>query len=79
MKHILAILLFGVTSLALAGSCPAEMKVIDAKLQAPGLSLSADQLSKVQSLRADGERLHKEGKHGESMKSLGEAKKILGM
>ena len=33
----------------------------------------------VKALRAEGERLHKEGKHTESMKALAEAKKLLGV
>lgn len=78
MKTILGVLLLSASSLAFAHSCPKEMKAIDAKLEA-GHSLGAEQLGKVKSLRADGERLHKEGKHDESMKALGEAKKMLGM
>ena len=39
---------------------------------------SAD-MSRVMTLRTDGEKLHKEGKHGDSMKALAEAKKLLGM
>jgi hypothetical protein len=33
----------------------------------------------VKKLRADGEAAHKAGKHDESMKALGEAKKMLGI
>jgi hypothetical protein len=36
-------------------------------------------MSRIKSLRADGERLHKEGKHDDSMKALLEAKKLLGI
>lgn len=78
MRFLVAALLFSFASLAMANSCPKEMKTIDAKLGTTQ-GLSADQLSKVKSLREDGERLHKEGKHDESMKALGEAKKILGI
>jgi hypothetical protein len=35
-------------------------------------------MSKVKALRDQGEKLHKEGKHTESMKALAEAKKLLG-
>jgi hypothetical protein len=62
---------------ALAHNCPNEMKAIDAALQTTKLS-GAD-LDKVRTLRADGEKFHKQGKHDESMKALGEAKKLLGM
>lgn len=43
----------------------------------PGLS--AEDAAKVAKLRADGEAQHKAGKHDDSMKSLGEAKKLLGI
>lgn len=64
-------------SLALAHGCPGEMRAIDAKL--PTASLAAAEMSKVKALREEGEKLHKEGKHTESMKALGEAKKLLGV
>lgn len=63
---------------AMAHNCPNEMKAIDAKL-ATNPSLSADNAAKVKQLRADGEAQHKAGKHDDSMKSLAEAKKILGL
>jgi len=78
MKNLLAVLLFSVSSLALAHNCPNEMKAIDAKL-GDASGISADNMAKIKSLRADGEKLHKEGKHDESMKALGEAKKLLGI
>ena len=63
---------------AMAHNCPNEMKAIDAKL-ATNPSLSADNAAKVKQLRADGEAQQKAGKHDDSMKSLAEAKKILGL
>lgn len=78
MKTLLAVLLLSMSSLALANNCPNEMKAIDAKLNAAS-GISAENMAKVKSLRADGERLHKEGKHDESMKALQEAKKLLGI
>jgi len=42
-------------------------------------NLSAADMAKVKSRREDGEKFHKAGKHDESMKALGEAKKILGI
>lgn len=63
---------------AWAHGCPGEMKAIDAKL-ATSPKLSAADMAKVKKLRADGEQLHKDGKHGDSMKALGEAKKMLGI
>jgi hypothetical protein len=64
------------SSAALAHNCPNEMKAIDAKL-ATNPKLSEADASKVKKLRADGEAAHKAGNHDASMKSLGEAKKIL--
>jgi len=61
---------------ALAHNCPNEMKAIDAKL-ATNPKLSDADKAKVMKLRADGEAQHKAGKHDDSMKSLGEAKKML--
>ena len=74
----LAALLATAAGMALAHNCPNEMKAIDAKL-ATNPSLSADNAAKVKQLRADGEAQHKAGKHDDSMKSLAEAKKILGL
>lgn len=63
---------------ALAHNCPNEMKAIDAKLATNPKLADAD-AAKVKKLRADGEAQHKAGKHDDSMKSLAEAKKLLGI
>ena len=63
---------------AWANNCPNLMKEIDAKL-ATKPALSKDVSDKVAKLRADGETAHKAGKHAESEKALGEAKKLLGI
>ena len=76
-KFVLAVAAACSPLLALAHNCPTEMKAIDAKL--PSAQLSADTMTKVKGLRAQGEQLHKEGKHTESMAALAEAKKLLGM
>jgi hypothetical protein len=78
VKHVVAIALLGVSAVALANNCPNEMKAIDAKLSEKPTLSEAD-ASKVKKLRADGEAAHKAGKHDESAKALGEAKKILGI
>ncbi len=65
------------SSIAFAHSCPKEMKAIDAAL--PKAELTAAQKSEVTKLRAQGEQLHKDGKHAESMEALGKAKGILGV
>ena len=62
---------------ALAFHCPADMAKIDAAMKTASLS-DADK-AKVMELRATGEALHKEGKHQESVDTLGQALKILGM
>ncbi|HLS82519.1 MAG TPA: hypothetical protein VK025_14060 [Steroidobacter sp.] len=63
---------------ALAMHCPMDMKQIDAAL-AENPSLSAEQLAQVKKLRAEGEALHKAGKHQESVEELAKAKAILGI
>lgn len=63
---------------AWAGSCPVEMKAIDAKLSSKP-ALSKANADKVAALRKSGEDHHKAGKHAESMKDLNEAKKLLGI
>lgn len=61
---------------AFAMHCPADMKAIDdAMAKNPQLS-SADAAAVKQS-RAEGEALHKAGKHQESVDTLAKAKKIL--
>ena len=61
-----------------AHNCPNEMKAIDAKL-ATNPKLAEADAAKVKALRAEGEASHKAGKHDDSMKALGEAKKILAL
>lgn len=63
---------------ALAMHCPADMKKIDEAL-AKNPKLTAAQLSEVKKQRADGEALHKAGKHQESVDTLGKAMKTLGV
>ena len=62
----------------LAAHCPADMKKIDAALTASP-KLTDAQMSEVKQLRADGEALHKAGKHQESVDTLAKAMKILGI
>ena len=77
MKRIaLAAALSLVASTAFAFHCPADMKKIDAAL-AKKPKLSSQQAADVKKLRADGEALHKAGKHQESVDALAKAMKIL--
>ena len=75
---LLAGLALFASSAAWAGSCPVEMKAIDAKLGTKP-AMSKDVADKVAALRKSGEDHHKAGRHAESMKDLGEAKKLLGI
>jgi len=61
---------------AFAFHCPADMKRIDEAL-AKNPPLSAAQLAEVKKYRADGEALHKAGKHQESVDTLAKAMAIL--
>jgi hypothetical protein len=61
---------------AFAFHCPMDMKKIDEAL-AKNPPLSAAQMSEVKKLRAEGETLHKAGKHQESVDTLGKAMKVL--
>lgn len=75
-RALLMTALLSTSTAALAFHCPADMKKIDAALsKSPGLS--ADQLAEVRKHRADGEALHKAGKHQESVDTLARAMKIL--
>lgn len=74
---VIAATLALMSSAAFASSCPKHMKAIDAAL--PKAKLSDAQMSEVKKLRADGEALHKAGKHSESVDALTKAEKILGI
>lgn len=63
---------------AFAFHCPKDMKAIDDAL-AKKPSLSAAQTEEVKKHRADGEAMHKAGKHQDSVDTLAKAMKILGV
>ncbi|MFM5337376.1 hypothetical protein ACET97_12600 [Aeromonas enteropelogenes] len=76
MKSLLFVLTLLFAGGALAFHCPADMKKIDDALaRAP--DLSAEQLAQVKKLRAEGESLHKAGKHQESVDALAKAMALL--
>lgn len=75
---ILAASLTFASSAAFAFHCPKDMKAIDAAL-ANHPKLSTAQLKQVKEYRAQGEALHKAGKHQASVDTLAKAKKILGI
>ena len=61
---------------AFAFHCPMDMKKID-EAMGKNPKLSAEQMAEVKKLRAEGETLHKAGRHQESVDTLGKAMKIL--
>lgn len=79
MKKSLMIgaLIAGFATPALAFSCPKDMAAIDAAL--PTAKLSEADKAKVTELRKTGEAQHNAGDHASSVKTLAEAKKILGI
>jgi len=78
LRSLIAVFALLFASTAFAMHCPMDMKAIDDAL-AKKPSLSAEQMAEVKKYRAEGEALHKAGKHQESVDTLGKAKKILGL
>jgi len=75
-RTIVATLLAFFASAAFGFHCPADMRKIDDAL-AKNPKLTPAQMTEVKKYRADGEALHKAGKHQESIDTLGKAMKIL--
>ena len=69
-----ALILFA--SAAFAFHCPADMKKIDDAM-AKNPKLTEAQMADVKKYRAEGETLHKAGKHQESVDTLAKAMAIL--
>lgn len=67
----------GLAMPAVAAQCPQDMAAIDKALQSA--QLSDAQKAEVVELRQKGEEQHKAGEHAASVKTLGEAKQILGI
>jgi hypothetical protein len=79
LRALIAAVALAVASVtAFANHCPMDMKAIDAAL-AKKPSLTTQQLADVKKYRAEGEALHKAGKHQESVDTLAKAMKILGI
>jgi hypothetical protein len=76
MKFVFAAAALACSSAALAFHCPADMKKID-EAMSKNPKLTAEQMAEVKKYRADGEALHKAGKHQESVDTLAKAMKIL--
>ncbi len=80
MKRLLIAMavLIGISSPAFAKHCPKDAKIIEQALgKATGLTKM--QWTEAQALRDKGMALHKSGKHGEAIKALHAATKILGV
>lgn len=78
IKTLLCAIAFALASGgAYAFHCPVDMKAIDDAL--PKSKITDVQKKEVTKLRAEGETLHKAGKHQESVDTLAKAKKILGI
>jgi len=78
MKRLIGLAALLASGLAFAFHCPQDMKKIDDAL-AKNPKLSAEQLAQVKKQRADGEALHKAGKHQESVDTLAKAMATLGV
>ena len=76
LRNLVAAAAFAVSGGAFAFHCPADMAKIDAAL-AKNPKLTDAQLAEVKKDRAEGESLHKAGKHQESVDTLAKAMKIL--
>ncbi len=80
MKGILlaAAVVVAMASPAFAKHCPKDVEIIDQSLP-KAMDLSKMQMTEVKALRDKGAALHKSGNHGESIKVLHKAIKILGV
>ena len=75
-KLLLAAILATASTVAMASHCPLDMQQIDKALSA-NPKLTEQQMAEVKKYRAEGEALHKAGKHQESVDTLAKAKAIL--
>ena len=77
-RTLIAAVMFAIAGTAFAMHCPMDMKKIDEAL-AKKPKLTEAEAKEVTKLRADGEALHKAGKHQESVDTLAKAMAILGI
>ncbi len=80
MKSILvaAAVVVAMTTPAFAKHCPKDAKIIDQAMR-EAFELNIMQLAEVKALHDKGLAYHKDGKHGEAIKALHAATKILGV
>lgn len=76
LRTTVAVALLALSGSAFAFHCPADMKKIDEALS-KSPKLTEAQMSEVKKYRAEGETLHKAGKHQESVDTLAKAMKLL--
>jgi len=74
---LLFIAMFFAVTTAFAFQCPSMMKKFDAAVGSS--KASAEQISEAKKLRAEGETLHKAGKHQQSVDTLNKALKMIGV
>ena len=77
-RTLIAAIMFALAGSAFANHCPMDMKKIDEAL-AKKPNISQAQMSEVKKWRAEGEALHKAGKHQESVDTLAKAMAVLGI
>jgi hypothetical protein len=70
-----ASLVAAVSAPALANQCPSDIKKIDAALESS--NLNQEQKAEVMRLRDEGQQLHEQGNHQQSMDTLARAKQML--
>ncbi len=75
-RTVAAVAMMMFAGAALAFHCPKDMKAIDDAL-AKNPKISEAQMSEVKKLRAEGETLHKAGKHQESVDTLAKSMTLL--
>ena len=78
MKKLIVMIvgMFLITSSAYAKMCPKLWAQFDADLKTT--KASAADVAKAKALRAEGEKLHKDGTHDKSEKALKDALKLIG-
>ena len=76
LRTLVAVAALAASGSAFAFHCPADMAKIDAAL-AKNPKLTDAQMADVKKSRADGEALHRAGKHQESVDTFAKAMKIL--
>ena len=75
---IVVAVLIGMTSPAFAKHCPKDAKIIDQAMR-EAFELTTRQMAEVKALHDMGLAYHKDGNHGEAIKTLHAATKILGV